>query len=68
MLESMLGGQHGLIDYEFILDGEVFTKLFYVVDGIYPSLSRFLGTETDPATKLYGSFKVDQEGIQKDVE
>jgi hypothetical protein len=62
----MLSGQHDLIDHDFILDGEVFTMLFYVIDGIYPSLSRFLGTETD--IKLDGSFKVDQEGIQKDVE
>jgi hypothetical protein len=31
-------------------------------------LSRFLGTETDPATKLDSSFKVDQEGSRKDVE
>ena len=50
LLDSMLSGQYDLIDHEFILDGEVFTKLFYVVNGIHPSLSRFLGTETDPAT------------------
>ena len=68
LLESMRNGQHDLIDHEFILGGEVFTKLMYLVDGIYPSLSRFQGTETDPATKLDGNFNMDQESSQKDVE
>ncbi len=68
LLESMLNGQHDDIDHEFVLDGEVFTKLFYLVDGIYPSLTRFLGPENDLATELDGSYKIDQEGSRKDVE
>jgi len=31
-------------------------------------LSQFLGPETDPATKLDGTFKIEQEGTRKDVE
>ncbi len=68
LLESMLNGRHEQIDHQFVLDEKTFTQLYYCVDGIYPSLSRFLGTETDPSTRLDGSFKVDQEGARKDVE
>jgi len=68
LLESMLNGQHEQIDHQFTLDGKDFNKLYYLVDGIYPSLSRFLGPENDPTTQLDGSFKVDQEAARKDVE
>ena len=62
LLESMLNGKHEEIDHEFILDGKQYNKLFYLVNGIYPSLSRFLGWETDLALKLDGNFIVHQEG------
>ncbi len=42
LLESMLNGEHESLDHEYTLDGKKFNKLFYLVDGIYPSLSRFL--------------------------
>ena len=67
LLESMLNGNHDKIDHEFTLDGKAFKKLYYLVDRIYPSLSQFLRPETDPTTKLDGSFKIDQEGSRKDV-
>ncbi len=68
LLESMLNGKHDEIDHDFMLDGEVFSKLFYLVDGMYPSLTRFHGPENDPATQLDGSYKINQEGSQIDVE
>jgi hypothetical protein len=68
LLESMLNGKHDEIDHDYVLDGEVFSKLFYFMDGIYPSLTRFLGPENDPATELDDSYKIDQEGSRKDVE
>ena len=68
LLELMLNGNHHKIDHEFTRDGKAIIKLYYLVDGIYPSLSRFLGSETDPTTKLDGSFKIDQEGSRKDAE
>ena len=64
----MLNGTHEQIDHQFTLDGTVFNKLYYLVDGIYPSLSRFVGPENDPTTHLDGCFKVDQEAACKDVE
>ena len=51
-MESMLNGQHDIADHDFNLGGEQFKKLYYLVDGIYPSLSKFLSPETDPATRL----------------
>eukprot|EP00804_Cyclotella_cryptica_P014784 CCRYP_020124-RA/>CCRYP_020124-RA protein AED:0.11 eAED:0.16 QI:0/0/0/1/1/1/2/0/150 len=68
LLESMLNGRHEQIDHPFTLDEKPFKKLYYLVDGIYPSLSRLLGTETDPSTRLDGSFKIEQEAARKDVE
>eukprot|EP00804_Cyclotella_cryptica_P025463 CCRYP_017203-RA/>CCRYP_017203-RA protein AED:0.21 eAED:0.25 QI:0/0/0/1/0/0/2/0/134 len=61
-------GNHEQIDHRFTLDGKDSNKLYYLVDCIYPSLSRFLGPENDPKTHLDGSFKVDQEAACKDVE
>jgi hypothetical protein len=62
VLESMLNGEHDEINRNFVLDGEVFSKPFYLVDGIYHSLTRFLSPETDPATQFDGSYKINQEG------
>lgn len=39
LLESMLNGSHSEIDHNFTLDGETFHQLYFLVDGIYPSLS-----------------------------
>jgi hypothetical protein len=60
LLESMINEQHDMIDHEFCLNGVLFNKHLYLVDGIYRSLPRFLGLETDPATKLDGAFKIVQ--------
>ena len=56
------------LDFEFMVDGELFDKLIYLVDGIYPPLTRFLSSESDPHTKLAFSFAQDQEAFRKDVE
>ena len=63
----MLNEKHDEIDHDFVLDGEVFSKLFYLIDGKYPSLTRFLGPENDQATELDRSYKIYQEGSRKDV-
>ena len=46
----------------------MFSKLFYLVNGIYPSLSCFISSESDPHTKIAYSFATDQESLRKDVE
>jgi hypothetical protein len=68
LYESMIDGRHDELDFEFLVDGDVFDKLIYLVDGIYPPLTRFLSSESDPHTKLAFSFAQDQEADRKDVE
>jgi hypothetical protein len=64
----MINGVHGKLDFDYVIDGEVFSKLFYLVNGIYPSLSHFILSEPDPHTKIANSFDADQEAHGKDIE
>ena len=66
----MINGEHEKLhfDFDFVTDREVFSKLFYHVDGIYPSLTRFLSSEPDPHTKIAFCFASDQEVYCKDIE
>jgi hypothetical protein len=59
--ESMLNGKHDENYHDFVVDSEVFSKLFYLVDGIYPLLTGSLDPENDPVTELNGSFKIRKE-------
>jgi hypothetical protein len=68
LFESMQNGQHDKLDFPFSADGQTFDKLFYLVDGIYPSLVRFLATISDPKTKIASYFAKKQEAARKDVE
>ena len=68
LFESMINGEHEKLDLDYVVDGEVFSKLFYLVNGIYPSLSRFISSEPDPHTKIAYSFAADQEAYRKDIE
>ena len=68
LLESMLDVSHDAIDFSFNIDGQKFDRLFYLVDGIYPSLSRFLATVNDPTTTLDCFFAPKQEGWRKSIE
>eukprot|EP00804_Cyclotella_cryptica_P006426 CCRYP_014274-RA/>CCRYP_014274-RA protein AED:0.51 eAED:0.23 QI:0/0/0/1/0/0/2/0/143 len=65
-VESMDNGEHKKLYFECV-DGEVFSKLFYLVDGIYLSISRFISSGPDPRTKIAYSFAADQEAQRKDV-
>ena len=68
LFQSMQDGSHSEIDFEFLINGETFTKLYYLVDGIYPTLARFLSTISDPTSKIASFFAVNQEAFRKDVE
>ena len=68
LLESMLDGTHENIDFPFTIGSEKFDQLYYLVDGIYPSLSRFLATINDPTTVLDSFFAPKQEGWRKSIE
>jgi hypothetical protein len=67
LLESMLDGHHDKIDFSFNIDGHNFDQLYYLVDGIYPSLSCFLATINDPTSTLDCFFAPKQEGWQKSI-
>ena len=68
LLESMMDGSHDAIDFSFNIDGQKFDQLYYLVDGIYPSLSRFLATVNDPTTALDCFYAPKQEGWRKSIE
>jgi hypothetical protein len=68
LFESKVNGEHEKLDFDFVVDGEVFTKLFYLVNGIHPSLSHFSSSEPDPHTKIAYNFATDQEAHWKDIE
>eukprot|EP00956_Cyclotella_meneghiniana_P027229 scaffold60647_cov51-Cyclotella_meneghiniana.AAC.4 len=68
LFQSMQDGTHSEIDFEFELDGQTFSKLYYLVDGIYRWLTRFLATISDPTSKIASFFATQQEAFRKDVE
>eukprot|EP00956_Cyclotella_meneghiniana_P023786 scaffold46922_cov39-Cyclotella_meneghiniana.AAC.2 len=68
LFQSMQNGTHSEIDFDFELDGQTFSKLYYLVDGIYPWLTRFLATISDPTSKIASFFAAQQEAFRKDVE
>lgn len=68
LLESMLNGTHSEIDHPFEINNETFHQLFYLVDGIYPWLSRFLSTISVPTTIIDSIFSKWQESKRKDIE
>ena len=56
------------LDHEYELDGEYFTQLFLLVDGIYPTLTRFLKSIPVPLTRIDRVFAGWQESTRKDIE
>ncbi len=68
MYELLLDGTHDKIDFSFEINGEHFSQLYYLVDGIYPLLSQFLSTVNDPTTALDCFFAPRQEGFRKSIE
>ena len=54
---SMINKEHDELNFDFPVDGEVFSKLYYLVEGIYLQLSCFLSSESNPHTKLAFSFE-----------
>lgn len=65
---SMTNENDNKIDNDFIIDGQVFTKSLYLIDGICPCLMQFLRTAPGPKTMLENSFAINQLSLGKDVE
>jgi hypothetical protein len=65
--QQFLSGFHD-VDFEFELDGQKFNKLWYLVDGIYPTLARFVKTIPVPIDEVMRIFAKWQESARKDSE
>jgi Plant transposon protein len=63
---SELEKRAGLVPFE--IDGEMFTKLFVLVDGIYPTYSRFVKGNSNPILEEEKIFTAWQESSRKDIE
>lgn len=68
LLKSMLDGTLEAIDFVFDIGGEAFNKLWIMVDGIYPELSRFVKTVSVPLNIPQNKYAKWQEGARKSVE
>jgi hypothetical protein len=55
-------------DFPFTIDGKQFDRLWVTVDGIYPKLSRFVKTLSQPVDKEQANYAKWQEKTRKDVE
>ena len=68
LLQSFINGSFERLDFPFKLNGENFSRLFFLVDGIYPPLARFVQTILVPLTRIDGCFSRWQEAKRKDIE
>jgi len=44
----MLDGTMAMLDFKFWIGGRLFKKLFFLIDGIYPEMARFVKTLSVP--------------------
>ena len=65
---SLIDGSFSQNDFEFEIAGTMFSCLYFLVDGIYPPLSRFVRPINVPTGKDECLFTAWQESCQKDVE
>jgi len=59
--KAFVDGTFSLIDFEFEIAGKVFNKLWFLVDGIYPELARFVKTIAVPCGRMMNRFAAWQE-------
>jgi hypothetical protein len=69
LLKALIDGSfHSEVDFEFTIGNQSFHKMWIMVDGIYPELSRFVKTVKNPETLIDQMFAKWQESSRKDVE
>ena len=66
--QQFLDGYHSKIDFKFMIDKQVFNKLFYLVDGVYPQLSHFVKTILIPIMQKETTLAGWHKATWKDVE
>jgi len=68
LLKAICDGSFEQMDFPFIIGGEHFDKLWMLVDGIYPPLSRFVKPLSVPIGDTEALFSLWQESKRKDIE
>jgi len=68
LLQSLCDGSFSDLDFTFNIGGEEFDHLWMLVDGIYPSLARFVKPVSVPLGDTEALFSLWQESKRKDIE
>ena len=69
LLKEIIDGKISELDFPFIINGVTFThQLYWLVDGIYPLLSRFVKAISNPITLIDREFTKWQESYRKGIE
>jgi hypothetical protein len=66
--KSLHDGSFEKNDFPFEIGGKTFHKLWFLTDSIYPELSRFVKTISEPLDKWEALYSIWQEAKRKDVE
>ena len=67
--KCFVDGTHSCIDFDYAIDNDhVFSKPYYLVDGIYPTLTHFVKTISVPISPKEKAFAAWQEAACIDVE
>ena len=69
LLKAFLDGSwQENVDFPFNIAGKTFSRLWIMVDGIYPEIARFVKTIQEPVDKCSSNYAKWQEAARKDVE
>ena len=68
LLHDMTHGRIQDLDFDFEINGKTFHQLYWLVDGIYPRLSRFLKSIANPTLRIDREYARWQEGKRKTIE
>lgn len=71
LLENMLNGVFHELESDitpFTINGEIFSRMFLLVDGIYPQYARFVKAIEEPVLADEKKFTKWQESVRKDIE
>jgi hypothetical protein len=63
----MVDGEHNTLDFDFVVDTEVFFKAIPFCGYTYPLLTQFLSSESALHIKIVFSFASHQEAYSKDI-
>jgi len=68
LLKTILDGTMEDLDFDFNVGGELFSKVYFMVDDIYPELVCFVKTVSVPLNKYQTNYAAWQEGARKMIE